>query len=378
MNNLRYDVAIIGGGLAGLTLAIQLARSEKKVILFEKEKFPFHKVCGEYISMESYDFIERIGIPLSELKLPLINEVLISSPQGNSIIRPLDLGGFGISRYTLDSMLAELAASLGVYILQETVVQNVIFQMDHFEVQTLDQTYFSTIACGAYGKRSSIERKLNPNDFGRITNKKENYIGIKYHILTKLDDHRIELHNFKDGYCGISKIDNNQFCLCYMTTAKNLRSNNNSIKQMEKNVLFKNPYLKKYFSESKFIYKEPLVISQLKFSTKFPVQDHILMIGDAAGTIAPLCGNGMSMAMRSSFELFKLLETFFANEIDRSLLEKRYKEKWNYLFKKRINLAKYIQHLFGGVYLTNLVISFLKQFPFIADKIIRLTHGKKF
>ena len=38
----EYDVAIVGGGLAGLALAIQLARERYKIILFEKEKYPFH------------------------------------------------------------------------------------------------------------------------------------------------------------------------------------------------------------------------------------------------------------------------------------------------------------------------------------------------
>ena len=61
-----YQVSIIGGGLAGLTLAIQLADEGYSCILFEKNKYPFHKVCGEYISMESWNFIERLGLNLSE------------------------------------------------------------------------------------------------------------------------------------------------------------------------------------------------------------------------------------------------------------------------------------------------------------------------
>ena len=52
-----YDCAIIGGGLAGLCLAIQLAKNGHKIILFEKNQYPFHKVCGEYISMESWEFL---------------------------------------------------------------------------------------------------------------------------------------------------------------------------------------------------------------------------------------------------------------------------------------------------------------------------------
>ncbi|MCW3086897.1 MAG: NAD(P)/FAD-dependent oxidoreductase, partial [Sediminibacterium sp.] len=69
----EYEIAIIGGGLAGLTLAIQGADAGYKVILFEKETYPFHKVCGEYISMESWDFLQRCGVPLGDWSLPRIN-----------------------------------------------------------------------------------------------------------------------------------------------------------------------------------------------------------------------------------------------------------------------------------------------------------------
>ena len=54
----QFDAIIIGGGLAGLSLAIQLAQLKRSVLLLEKNKYPFHRVCGEYISMESWDFLE--------------------------------------------------------------------------------------------------------------------------------------------------------------------------------------------------------------------------------------------------------------------------------------------------------------------------------
>src|SRR5947207_7667295 len=111
-----YDVAIIGGGLAGLALAIQCAKAGYETILFEKEKYPFHKVCGEYISLESWDFMEELGLPLSEMNLPIIRKLIISAPNGKTLEHMLPLGGFGISRYKLDAMLASIAEKNGVAI----------------------------------------------------------------------------------------------------------------------------------------------------------------------------------------------------------------------------------------------------------------------
>lgn len=113
-----YDVAIIGGGLAGLCLSIQLARSGYDVVLFEKETYPFHKVCGEYVSFECWNFLEELGVPLSDWHLPHISQLMLSSPSGATIRHKLDLGGFGISRYKLDAYLAGLARNAGATILE--------------------------------------------------------------------------------------------------------------------------------------------------------------------------------------------------------------------------------------------------------------------
>ena len=76
-----YHCAIIGGGLSGLCLAAQLADKGISVIVFEKNEFPMHKVCGEYISMESYQFLNDLGlIPVAVL--PLLKEKYILVQKG--------------------------------------------------------------------------------------------------------------------------------------------------------------------------------------------------------------------------------------------------------------------------------------------------------
>ena len=76
----KHRLGIVGGGLAGLSLAIQAARRGFEVLLFEKNSYPYHRVCGEYNSLESYDFLQRLGLPLSEWNLPTIKRLEISSP----------------------------------------------------------------------------------------------------------------------------------------------------------------------------------------------------------------------------------------------------------------------------------------------------------
>jgi flavin-dependent dehydrogenase len=126
------------------------------------------------------------------------------------------------------------------------------------------------------------------------------------------------------------------------------------------------------------LFDEPLTISQIKIGYKKAVENNILMVGDTAGNIAPLSGNGMSMAMRSSFHLNKLLIEYFRKKISRKELEKEYEMFWNRQFKKRVALSAVLQKLLKNRVLTDLTISVLKKFPLLRNKIIKSTHGKPF
>lgn len=376
--NDTYDVAIIGGGLAGLCLSIQLSRQGHHVILFEKEKYPFHKVCGEYISFECWNFLEELGVPLSDWNLPQIRNLIISAPSGKLIKHRLPLGGFGISRYKLDAFLADLSRRLGTEIIEETKVDNVWFSESHFHIQYNSQMCKAKLACGTFGKRSNLDVKLKRNFVQKKPGKLNNYIGVKYHIKTSFPADHIALHNFEDGYCGISRIEDDKYCLCYLTTAKNLKRCNNSITEMEKEILRKNPHLDKIFGEAEFLYTAPETIAQISFDKKTQLEHHILMTGDAAGMIAPLCGNGMSMAMHGSKIAFEQITVFLQGKISRNEMEMSYQKNWNRTFKKRLLTGRLIQGMFGKGWLTNYFIQALHPFPSIVNRLIKQTHGEPF
>jgi len=87
--------------LAGLALSIQLSQLGYKVVLLEKEQYPFHKVCGEYISMESWDFLLGLGLALETMDISHIKRLQVSAVNGKLLEHDLSPGGFGISRYIL-------------------------------------------------------------------------------------------------------------------------------------------------------------------------------------------------------------------------------------------------------------------------------------
>ncbi len=373
-----YDLAIVGGGLAGLALSIQLGKKGYKIILFEKETYPFHKVCGEYISMESWPFLESLGVPLTELNLPRISKLMVSAPNGRLLTEKLTLGGFGISRYKLDHILKNLATEASVLVMDGCKVSDVIFNDGQFTIQTNFGNFSSNVCCGSYGKKSNLDVKWK-RPFTRLGSRKLNqFTGVKYHIETDFAADSIALHNFKNGYCGISKIEENKYCLCYLTHTDNLKNNEQSISKMEDTILAKNPFLKKILQESKRLYETPVSISQISFLQKSQVENHVLMLGDAAGLITPLCGNGMSMALHSAKIVAPLVDAFLQKQITRHDMEAAYQKEWRHHFANRLRYGRLIQFFFGNETITNWFVSILNRLPVVTRWLINQTHGKPF
>lgn len=367
------DVAIIGGGLAGLINAILLSRNGLSVVLFEKRNYPSHKVCGEYISNEVLPFLIRNELFPEEPEVSRLSKFILSSTNGRYSTLDLGMGGFGISRHCLDHFLYKKAIDSGVDCRTDTSVENVEFLGDHFEMKFGKGLLQSKLAIGAFGKRTNLDKKLNRE----FITARSPYIGVKYHIKTEFPGDSIALHNFKDGYCGISMVENDTYNLCYLSHRDNLKQSED-ISAMEKNILSKNPFLKSIFHNSEFIFDKPLVINEISFAKKAPVENHILMSGDSAGMITPLCGNGMAMAIHSASILTELITSHWnQGEFDRNQLEKAYTSLWNENFSLRLSIGRKIQSLFGSESTSNLAVSLTKIKP-IARTIVSLTHGKEF
>ena len=376
-----YDVAIIGGGLGGLSLSIQLSRKGYRVVLFEKEKYPYHKVCGEYISMEAWPFLETLGVPLATMQLPEIHELQLTAPSGKIFTTELRQGGFGISRFCIDRIMSEIAVKEGVSLLQEHRVEQIDTANEftiHYTAPRNAGTITARLCCAAYGKRSNLDIKWKRSFTTQPAAGVDNFIGVKYHIRTNWPEHRIGLHNFENGYCGISKVEGDHYCLCYLTTAANLKKSRNSITALEQEVLAVNPILKNILGNCTVAEGFPITIAQVSFRKKTLAEKEVLMIGDAAGMITPLCGNGMSMALHSSKLAFGVLDSCLKGTISRQQMAAKYHHLWREAFGNRMKTGRMLQYFFGRKVLSNLFVSLFETFPSLAAATIRRTHGKPF
>jgi len=370
--NSNYDIVIIGGGLAGLCNAIHMSKFGKSILLIEKNSYPKHKVCGEYISNEVLPYLNFLEINPFDFGAVKIDNFQLSTTNNKLITAKLPLGGFGISRYKLDFVLSEKAIKNGVIIIQDTVL-NVDFKDDIFNIETKENSIFtSKIAIGAFGKRSLLDVKMERS----FIKKKSPYLGVKIHVKGNFQEDLVALHNFKGGYCGVSKVENDAINLCYITSFSSFKKYKN-IDDFQENVVFKNIFLKEMFQNSKPIFEQPLSISQISFETKKPVENNMILCGDSAGMIHPLCGNGMSMAIQSAQIASKLILNYLNNEnSSRKELENTYISTWNKQFSWRLKSGHFIAKLFRNDKIANILLQILSKMPFLLPIIIKQTHGK--
>jgi menaquinone-9 beta-reductase len=363
---------IIGGGLAGLTAAIHLSRMGLQVTVIEKNDFPKHKVCGEYISNEIMPYFNWLGINIKSLEPSNIDNVQFSISNGVAINSKLKLGGFGISRYVLDNFLYKKAIENGCLIIQD-IVETIDFDGNEFKIITSNKAVLKhEIVIGAFGKRSNIDQKLN-RDFIK---QKSPWLGVKAHYSGSFPNDLVGLYNFKGGYCGVSKVEDNKINICYLASYETFKEYKNTNDYQEK-VLCKNPLLKIIFDNATLLFEKPITISQISFEKKQAVENHVLMIGDTAGLIHPLCGNGMAMAIHSAKIVSKLVLMYFNSEINsREELEKRYTQEWNFNFKNRLKMGRLLAHILERQKLSSFLMSILIKFPFLLPIIIKRTHGK--
>ncbi|HEV7231076.1 MAG TPA: NAD-binding protein [Bacteroidia bacterium] len=372
MNN---HVGIIGGGIAGLALSIDLRKRGYPVTVIEKGEYPRHKVCGEYISMESHRYLLSLCPALSAHELPRINQFLFTAGSSKAISTSLSSGGFGISRYLLEEMLFVEAQKQGVLFMLGTKARKVYPDPDSmgYVILTDKGKVVASLVCNSSGRQSNMHTGLSKGE-----KPKTNYVGVKYHLRLSRKLGQIEIHNFPGGYCGISDIEDGKSCLCYIVNSEKLKAANNSIREMERIFLFRNPKLKEIFSKAEFVFKEPLTISGIQFQSKVPVSDNIFYLGDSAGSIAPITGNGMSMGLRSAFMLGNSIEEYFNEAICLYQLAGTYSSFWKKEFSGRIERSRHLQKLSESPFLAKRAIGLFRIFPSLFRTVIKQTHGQAF
>lgn len=280
MEAAEYDLIVAGAGPAGSACAITAARAGARVLLLEKDRFPRHKVCGEFVSSESLELLRGL---LSEKRLS--SHILVDSARffvdSKCLCLPVSPSAQSIPRYELDAALFAAAQRAGAATLEGITIHEVQ-RKEAFLVVTAEKSFTAKAVVNTTGRWS----KLRQFDVAR----KAKWLGLKAHFSAPSPPSSVDLYFFPGGYCGVTPVNANAVNACAMVRADVARS-------LEE-VFAQEPELRRR-SESWQPLFPAVTTSPLYFREPETESGAMMLAGDAAGFIDPFAGDGISLALQS-------------------------------------------------------------------------------
>ena len=305
METAKYDLIVAGAGPAGCACAITAARAGARVLLLEKDRFPRHKVCGEFVSPESLQLLEWLLGSKCFSDKPKISSARIFSLR-KTISLPISPAASSIARYELDAELLRAARQAGAQAEEEVAVQEVDAGPVCL-VRTRDNSFTSKAVVNASGRWSQLTQRDADNP--------TRWIGLKGHFRESQAPNSVDLYFFNGGYCGVQPVSENSVNACTMVRADTARS-------LEE-VFSLHPELRRRSMNWSPLFP-PISTSPLYFRPPRTESNGMLLAGDAAAFIDPFAGDGISLAMHSGTLAAESLMPFLQGNSSWESVKERY------------------------------------------------------
>jgi menaquinone-9 beta-reductase len=355
-----FDVAIGGAGLAGSSLALRLANRGAKIALLDPSTFPRDKLCGEYLSPESWGVLDRIGLAdeVRRSEYHAIRRVRISTPRGRVVEAQVTgtdgLPGIGLSRSFLDHLIVRRAISAGVEVFQSTRVSAPIVHEGRvvgLSARSISDGLIeirARVTVAADGRHSTLVRQTG--DTRARSRFRARLMGMKRHF--RITDAQVAepegtvgLHLVPGGYGGTCRIEGSLTNLCALLPESEVRRRRGDLERVARECLALNPILKRILDTT-----EPAgdwkAVAGVRVEVSTPRLGGILYAGDSQGTVDPLGGQGMTMALLGAELLAPFIERALraGGAVDASL-QAAYSRAWRQRFNRRVRLCRLFHHV---------------------------------
>jgi len=371
-----YDVIVIGGGLAGCSAALRLSRRGHEVALLEKASYPRHKLCGEFLSPEAQTSLRTLDV-LDDVQAAgarPVEHAKLTGPRGVTVEHPLPDTALGLSRYRLDHLLFRQACAVGVdgrSATKATAVEGTL--REGFEVAAGAQSFSGRLVLGAYGRRGLLDRTLDRSFLDQQTG----YVAFKAHYAgpsPALPD-GIEIHAAPGGYCGVGPVEDNRANVCWIGRTDALRDAGGTPEAMLTSLQRENAALEARMDPLTRVSERFEAVSQVPLMSKSQFVNDVCMIGDSAGMIAPLCGDGMAMALDSAGLVAPLADRFLEGRLSPATFRTRYRQEWRSTFGRRLRIGRWVHAAAFRPWATTALLRTCRALPPLARWLIHSTRG---
>ena len=352
------DVAIIGAGPAGSTLAALLAARGVGVAVYDRDTFPRDKLCGEFLSYDALPVLAPLGVldEIDRAGAPRIERCrVVGSKRTYEFAFPH--AARGVSRFYLDDLLYRTAQQRGARIVTATV----------------DALPDAKIIAGAWGRWGRFDQQL-----GRafVRDRSHRNFGFKRHYGNRQQatGNVIELYSFRRGYLGVNAVEGGITNICGLVHASRLTGHKGKWDAFIETIRSEEPQLDALYAQHEPAQNHYLSSEPVIFRARSAVEGGVFMIGDASGVIDPLTGNGMAMAIQSALLLAPRILRLLENPSQRRAIEDEYRDAHRAMFTSRIAWSRRVAMLLSRPRLLDAALTTTSS-PAIGKMLLRRTRA---
>ena len=351
------DVVVVGAGLSGSGIAAALAQRGWDVLLIERDRFPRHKVCGEFLSPEAQHSLQTLGVlgDVAALGPVPLHGAAITTPGGATLEMALPADAWGLSRHALDARLATAVERCGGEVWQGASVTHTTQDGDAYRIQVRlsaelgrmqtcsIQARAVIMACGRHSSDA-----LPPRNTAQGADKRgwRNCVGLKVHYQNVLMDPRVELYLFPGGYVGINPVEGGRANVCVLITYAAFQAAGKSLPCVLEIVAARHPTFARRLHGACAVAESECAVAPVDTQRQpapWDADSAVACLGDTAAMIPPLAGDGMAMALRSAELCLNPADAYLDGNLSLKGWEEEYGRAWRREFVGRLRLGQSLQ-----------------------------------
>jgi flavin-dependent dehydrogenase len=285
----------VGGGLAGAAFALELARNGAPVLLLESTRSPHHKVCGEFLSEEAQTLLSYLGIDVHTMGASSIGTFRLAA-RASYAEAPLPFRAAGYSRYRLDQVLLEKAATTGAEVRRGVTVTVVSATDASIVVKAGGKKLTARAIALASGKHNLRQFPRAASDM--VGFKLQLHVGASARAL--LDD-VVQLMMFDGGYIGAILVEEEIVTLCWVMHGALLQRIGADWGAQAAHLARQSPLLAELLDGAKPRWNKPVAVAAIPYGylRRETLSPAIFPVGDQLAVIPSFTGDGMSIALLS-------------------------------------------------------------------------------